>query len=150
MTESEARAKIVAEARSWLATPYHHCADVKGVGVDCGMLIVRVFVDAGLCPPFDPRPYSPQWHLHRSEEIYLGFIGDHCAEVIEPQQGDVVVFKYGRCYSHGGIVTQSSPLTLVHAYQPRGRVSEEPLSHNAKLSNPRHAPRFFDFWQRSA
>jgi hypothetical protein len=33
-----------------------NCTDLKGVGVDCGMLIVRVFVDTGLCAPFDPRP----------------------------------------------------------------------------------------------
>ena len=41
------REKIVAEARSWIGTPYHNCADIKGVGVDCGMLLVRVFVDLG-------------------------------------------------------------------------------------------------------
>jgi len=52
------REKIVAEARSWIGTPYHNCADIKGVGVDCGMLLVRVFVDLGLVEPFDPRPYT--------------------------------------------------------------------------------------------
>ena len=26
---------------SWIGTPYHNCADIKGVGVDCGMLLVR-------------------------------------------------------------------------------------------------------------
>jgi hypothetical protein len=31
MTDSSAaRQKIVAEARSWIGTPYHPCADVKG------------------------------------------------------------------------------------------------------------------------
>lgn len=30
------RAAVVAEARSWIGTPYHNCADVKGAGVDCG------------------------------------------------------------------------------------------------------------------
>ena len=43
------------------------------------MLLVRVFVDTGLCPPFDPRPYPVDWHLHRSEERYLGFIFDRAA-----------------------------------------------------------------------
>ena len=69
------REKIIAEARSWIGTPYHNCADVKGVGVDCGMLIVRVFVDLGLVPPFDPRPYPRDWHMHNSdEERYLNLV----------------------------------------------------------------------------
>ena len=92
--ESGQRAAIVAEARSWIGTPYHNCADIKGAGVDCGMLLVRVFVDAGLCPPFDPRPYPIDWHLHRSEERYLGFIFDRGSEVADPQPGDVMVLRY--------------------------------------------------------
>ena len=65
------REKVVAEAKSWIGTPYHNCADVKGVGCDCGMLLVRVFVDLGIVEPFDPRPYAHDWHLHRGEERYL-------------------------------------------------------------------------------
>jgi cell wall-associated NlpC family hydrolase len=49
-SEAAQRATVVAEARSWIRTPYHNCADVKGAGVDCGMLLVRVFVDTGLMP----------------------------------------------------------------------------------------------------
>lgn len=65
--------KIVSEARSWLGTPWHHMGDehavaIKGVCVDCAMLLVEVFKAAGLVPlGFDPRPYSMQWHLHRDE-----------------------------------------------------------------------------------
>ena len=60
----------------------------------------------GCVQPFDPRPYPFDWHLHRSEERYLGFVFDRSREVTEPQPGDVMVLRYGRCYSHGGIVTQ--------------------------------------------
>ena len=100
-----ARAAIVAAAREWIGTPYHNCADVKGVGVDCGMLLVRVYVDLGLVEPFDPRPYSPDWHLHRGEERYLGHLLARAHGVARPAPGDIVLFRYGRCYSHGGIVT---------------------------------------------
>ncbi len=148
MTKSEIaqRAAVVAEARSWISTPYHNCADIKGVGVDCGMLLVRVFVDAGLCPPFDPRPYPIDWHLHRSEERYLGFVFDRSAEVAEPQPGDVMVLRYGRCYSHGGIVSRSTPVTIVHAFHPARRVLEEPVAQNGVLNDPGRKPRFFSFW----
>ena len=42
------RAAVVAEARSWIGTPYHHAADVKGHGVDCAMLLIRVYCDCRL------------------------------------------------------------------------------------------------------
>lgn len=146
--ESEERAAVVAEARSWIGTPYHNCADVKGAGVDCGMLLVRVFVDTGLCTPFDPRPYPPDWNLHRSEERYLCFIFDRTAELTMPQPGDVAVYKFGRCYAHGGIVTVADPLTIVHAYQPARRVFEEVVRHNLRLCNPVRAPRYFSYWAK--
>ena len=108
-SKAEQRAIVVAEARKWIRTPYHSGADVLGAGVHCGMLLVRVFVDTGLVAPFEPRPYPEDWHLHRSGERYLGFVVDRCQEVSDPEAGDVVVFKYGRCFSHGGIVTRSEP-----------------------------------------
>jgi hypothetical protein len=146
--ESAQRARVVAAARAWIGTPYHNCADIRGVGVDCGMLLVRVFVDTGLCPPFDPRPYAVDWHLHRSEERYLGFIFERAGEVAAPVSGDVMVLRYGRCYSHGGIVTKSSPLTIVHAYHPARTVLEEAIAHSAVLSSTARQPRFFSFWAK--
>ena len=147
MTQIEQeRARVVAEARRWIGTRYHPGADVRGAGVDCGMLIVRVFVDLGFCPPFDPRPYPPDWHLHRAEERYLGFVTDHCCEVTAAAPGDICVFRFGRCYAHGGIVTAAGPLTLVHAFSPAGTVIEEALSANAVLSEPARRPRIFSLW----
>ncbi len=145
-SELEQRAAIVAAARRWIGTPYHPEADVFGVGVDCGMLLVRVFCDSGLCPPFDPRPYPPDWHLHRSEERYLGFVFERTRQIERPRPGDVAVFRYGRCYSHGGIVTRAEPPTLVHAYQPARMVLEEPIARNAHLSQPGRAAKFFSYW----
>ena len=148
--EGRQRAAVIAEARSWLGTPYHNCADIKGVGVDCGMLLVRVFVDTGLAPPFDPRPYPADWHLHRSEEKYLGFVFDRGSEVATPQPGDVMVMRIGRCYSHGGIVTVTAPLTIIHAYFQAQRVIEEDITRSSRLSDPARKPRFFSFWARQS
>ena len=148
MTEAEQRAAVVAAARAWVLTPYHPCADVKGAGVDCGMLIVRVFCDLGMVEPFDPRPYPPDWHLHRDAERYLGWVRQWCGQVEEPQPGDLAVFRYGRCYSHGGIVTQADPLTMVHAFADAGLVLEETLHQNPRLSDPARAPMFFSFWAK--
>ncbi len=117
-SEAQARAAIVEEALSWVGTPFRNMADVKGPngGIDCAMLQVRCYVDTGRIPPFDPRPYSPQWHLHKDEEQYLNWIQGklHGVEVPSPRLADCLVYRFGRLYSHGGILINSKQ--MVHAY----------------------------------
>ncbi|MGP0104031.1 hypothetical protein [Rhodoblastus sp.] len=146
MSEAQQRAAVAAEVRKWIGTPYHDTADIRGVGVDCGMLLVRVFVDLGLVPPFDPRPYPCDWMMHNDEEKYLGWVKDNCGEVETPGQGDIAVFRFGRCYSHGGIVTAAAPLSLVHAYAMSRCVVEEHLARNGDLTKPVRKVRFFSLW----
>lgn len=115
--------RVVAEALSWLGTPYHHAADIKGVGVDCAMLLVRVFVDTGIVEPFDPRPYPPDWYLHHDEERFLGWIakfGRRLHEGEAQELGDVRLYTVGRCVSHGGIVIGEG--MMAHADRAAGKV----------------------------
>lgn len=112
--EVQMRLAVCAEARTWLRTPYIQMADIKGAGIDCSMLLVRCWVDAGICEPFDPRPYPPNWHMHHSEERYLGWLNTLAVEVDEPKMGDVVVFQFGRCFSHSGILINST--SMVNAW----------------------------------
>jgi hypothetical protein len=146
LTEFAQRAAIVTEARRWLGTPYHDNGDIRGVGVDCGMLLVRVFVDLGLVAPFDPRPYPRDWMMHNDEEKYLGWVKDNCGEVETPALGDIAVFRFGRCYSHGGIITADAPLALIHAYAPARCVIEEGLARNGDLAKPGRRVRFYSLW----
>ncbi len=124
------RTAVVTAAREWIMTPYHHAADVKGRkgGVDCAMLLVRVYCDLGLVEPFDPRPYTRDWMLHRDEEKYLGFLLERARVVEAPapaKAGDVILFKIGRCFAHGGIVSNAEPLTMIHAHAQAGFVVED-------------------------
>lgn len=114
------REAVVAEAYTWLGTPYHHCADVKGHGVDCAMILVRIYCDLGIAPRFDPRPYSPHWFIHRDEELYLDWIRKYADQVEVPQAGDIRLFKFGRTAAHGAIVVSDE--LMIHAYQPSGVV----------------------------
>ena len=52
------RADIVEEARSWLGTPYHHQAALKGVGCDCIGLLRDVFSE-------EPRCLQKTWLVRR-------------------------------------------------------------------------------------
>ena len=150
MSEAEQRAALVAEARSWLGTPFRDQADVKGGGVDCAMLLVRSAVDTGLVPPFDPRPYPPQWHLHRDEERFLAIVGRLGREVQrEAIPGDVIVYRVGRCFSHGGVIIEGDH--VLHAYYKTGHVAISPLheAQLARLKDGRPRPfKLFDLWAR--
>jgi cell wall-associated NlpC family hydrolase len=100
------RDAVVAEALSWLRTPYHHRGRIKGVGVDCAQFPLQVYAACGLIELFDPGEYPPDWHLHRSEERYLNHVRSHAheSEPTELAPGDFVVFRVGRCFAHGAIV----------------------------------------------
>lgn len=132
------REDIVKEAQTWLRTPYVHCADVKGQGVDCAMILVRVFCDLGFVAPFDPRPYSTTWFLHKDEELYLGWIEKYAHKVHEPLPGDIVLYKIGRTASHGGIVV--APGYMIHAYQPNKKVEL------CELRSGDLGPRLHSYW----
>lgn len=106
-------ARVLAEAREWLGTPYRHASNIKGVGVDCAMLPVAVFCGLGIVPEFDPRPYPADWMLHRSEERYLGWVERFADRCDTPEPGDLALFHVGRCVAHGGIVETSE--TMIHA-----------------------------------
>jgi NlpC/P60 family putative phage cell wall peptidase len=144
--EGSQRAAVVAEARTWLGTPYHHAADVKGAGVDCAMLLVRVYCDLGLVERFDPRPYTRDWFLHRNEERYLSFLLARSHEVRVPGEGDVVLFRMGRCFAHGGIVVKADPLTVIHAFAGARCVVEYVIAHSAELSARLKSAKFASYW----
>lgn len=146
MTEQAQRDAVLAQARRWIGTPYHHAADLLGVGIDCGMLIVRVFVDSGVVPAFDPRPYSQHWYMHRDDETYLGWVLGRASPTHEPTPGDVVVFKHGRTFSHGGVVIPGGKLRIIHASAPAGICLEEEVDGSPFASKER---RYFNPWAKA-
>jgi cell wall-associated NlpC family hydrolase len=134
---AELRAAIVAEARTWLRTPYRNLGAIKGVGVDCAMLLVRVYQAVGLVPAdFDPRPYSPDWYLHRDEERFLAHVLPRARRLERGERGDIALYRYGRSISHGAILVDDEQ--LIHANRLTGLVE---LCERRAL-----APRFDSFW----
>ena len=144
MMDDEQRASVVAEARKWLGTPYHHAAQCKGAGVDCAMLPAAVYRAAGLIPEFKVDHYSPDWHLHRDVERYLDIVTAHATEVPEPTgPGDFVLYRWGRAFAHGAIIVEWP--TIIHAMIDIGVTLD--LGDTGRLSDrPR---RFFTLWPRS-
>jgi NlpC/P60 family putative phage cell wall peptidase len=127
------RQNVVSEAIDWLNTPYHHQANLKGVGVDCLMLMLEVYQACGLIDgAVDPRPYVRDWHLHRSDEVYLGGVERFAQRVDEAQPGDIALFQFGRCVSHAAIVIKW-PL-VIHAFIEHGAVVMTDISTSAALT----------------
>ena len=109
------RTTVVEVAKSWIGTPWHHAARIKGAGVDCAQLLIGVYVEAGLVESFETEAYPMDWMLHREEEKFLSYVDQHMNPVALPSAGDTAVWVYGRCFSHAAIVVDWP--VLIHAYR---------------------------------
>ena len=112
------RQRVIVEAESWLGTPYHHMARLKGVGCDCLTLLAAVYHAAGVVPAIEIPYYPPDWHLHRGVERYVDGLLAHARETEEPEPGDVALFRFGRCFSHGAVIVEWP--RLIHAWHAGG------------------------------
>ena len=134
----------MAEAMTWLGTPYLHRQRLKGVAVDCAGLPLEVYEACGIIPHTDVGEYTAQWHLHHSEEIYLAWV-EKFGRAIDPAAvgpGDFVVVRWGRTYSHGGIVL--GPREVIHAFADARRVTiDDWAAHERLRGRPTKA---FTFW----
>lgn len=122
------RAAIIAEARSWTGTPYHHQASCKGAGTDC-LGLVRGVWRALIGPePEGLPPYSPDWAERSGEDTLLAALNRHftACGIHAVQPGDVLLFRIraGGPSRHCAIL--SGPHTIIHAWQGRA-VAETPL-----------------------
>lgn len=141
MTIDEQREQVIKEARTWLGTPHHNHACVKGAGVDCGQFPIAVYEAAGIIPHIDVPPYPPDFHLHNDKEWYLETVLQFGQEIDTPKCGDFVLYKIGRVFSHGGIVIKW-PL-IIHAYVGQGVVLADGTQGHMGDKAIVHARKFF-------
>jgi NlpC/P60 family putative phage cell wall peptidase len=122
------REAIVVAARSWLGTPYHHQASLKGVGSDCLGLIRGIWREL-----FGPEPetmpaYTRDWGNATGSETLLAAAARHLVmlDVMGAAGlGDVLVFRMRDqgVAKHAGILT--GPSRLVHAQEGLGVIEIE-------------------------
>jgi hypothetical protein len=129
MTENEQRAAVVAEARTWLRTPYHSMGRVRGAGVDCYTLLVEIFGKFGMFTHVEESEFYPRdWFLHAQANHYKARILRHAREMVETfssktemtAPGNIVLVEVQRRHGpidvHGGIITVWPK--VIHAYPP--------------------------------
>ncbi|WP_230531857.1 C40 family peptidase [Microvirga roseola] len=108
---------ILAEARSWIGTPYRHQASLKGVGCDCLGLLRGVWRGVMGEEPELPPPYSPDW-AEAGADTLLAAARRHLVEIgmADLSPGHVLLFRWreDRPPKHCAIAT--SPRTMIHAH----------------------------------
>ena len=113
---------IVAVARGWLGTKFHHQGRVKGVGVDCIGLLVGVVRELGVNVE-DRTDYGRQPHNGELEKALL----DHLTPC-QMKAGAVALFRISKEPQHVGIITEyNNGFGLIHAYAQARKVVEHNL-----------------------
>jgi cell wall-associated NlpC family hydrolase len=115
---ADQRLAAVVEAKSWIGTRFAEGACVKGIGVDCGRFLVGVFSAIGIATPeLKTLPHFPHgWFLHKTGEDYLPIVQAFTEVTEEPLPGDIVMFRIGRQFAHGGIIIKWPQ--IIHAVDP--------------------------------
>ena len=125
------RAALLAEARSWIGTPYRHQASLKGAGCDCLGLIRGLWRARHGAEPETLPAYGPDWAESRGDEALWLALGRHLRPAGPvPQPGDVLLFRMraGSVAKHLGVLSDTGPSPhFIHAYCGHG-VVESPLS----------------------
>lgn len=122
----------VAEARSWIGTPYLHQASIRGAGADCLGLLRGVWRAIYGQEPEAVPPYTDDWAEPARTEVLLAAARRWLLEkpVTDEAQGDVLLFRMrtGSIAKHLGVQSQTGPEgRFIHAYTGHG-VVESPLS----------------------
>lgn len=118
------REDIVAEARTWIGTPFHHQGRLKGVGADCGGVPVGVAQALGLTwadtVGYARTPSRAQFRA----TIERAWIPIARSDVLP---GDLMSFAFCFEEQHLAIVSQLNPLRIIHAWEDSGKVVENDL-----------------------
>ena len=129
MRNDVTREMVIAEAREWLGTPFHHQASVKGAGCDCIGLVKGVGVALGIVD-YDPnsalaKSFSNYPKLPDSKRMREG-LATWLINIpfSEASVGDILFMSWGRDPMHVAIKTDCG---IIHSYSGIKKVIEHAL-----------------------
>ena len=123
------RSEIVRAARSWIGTPYHHQASLRGIGTDCLGLVRGVWRTLYGCEPVALPSYTPDWAEASGCETLLEAARKHLipVDIAKPKQGDILLFRLKQSLPAKHVAILGSTVTMIHAVE-HAPVSEVPFS----------------------
>jgi NlpC/P60 family putative phage cell wall peptidase len=112
------RSAIVAEARSWIGTPYRHQASLKGVGCDCLGLLRGVWRAVIGPEPERAPPYGADWAEASGKETLAEAAVRHLVPIAceDACAGDVLLFRWRAHLPAKHAAILSAPGSMVHAH----------------------------------
>ncbi len=136
------RERIIAEARGWIGTPFHHQGRVKGEGCDCIGLIVSVAKNlnipcikksASCIAELDQTDYTRLPDGNRLYSELKKYLFEIPKEKIE--LADILLMHFDGNPQHVGLVSDypEEKLGIIHCFADVGRVVEHRLD---------------DYWQK--
>lgn len=135
---SDSRKHLIAEARSWIGTPYHYRAAVKGVGCDCVGLINALRAWCLQDSPIEMPPYKPDFADAGAQESLLAAGAEYLIpiDVGDEMPGDVLAFRWRKrmAVMHVGVLVDHD--RVIHSRRGAGvcEVSVQPWKDAGNLA----------------
>lgn len=119
---------IVAAARAWRGTPFHHGAALRGVGCDCLGLVRGLWRELYGEEAEDIAPYRADWLAGAAGERLREGLARHLVPLVAGAErpGDVLLLRWRRDLPASHLAVLTGPRTMVHAH-PRTGVCEVAL-----------------------
>jgi cell wall-associated NlpC family hydrolase len=120
------RAEVIAAARTWIGTPFHHQARQKGVGVDCVGLTIGVALELGLVDEDTVKTLPIDYKPHPDPKLMRQLLCDNMNAVWPPQPGDwIYISMPNNLPTHVALVTGKG--SIIHADSHCKQVAEHPF-----------------------
>lgn len=110
------RQEVVAQARRWIGTPYHHQAALRGVGCDCIGFIRGLHAELRGGVPVAVPAYRVDWAEMSTNEQLLLALSCHLRVGVSSRllSGDVLAFRWRPQTPARHVALLSTPHSMIH------------------------------------
>jgi len=106
-----------------LKVQYEHRGTSRN-GCDCTGLIIGALKELGYLKNYKLRKYPSDWNLHSKADNYIvQEISKFADEITKPNAGDVVLFYFGKCVAHVGVIIEDGLFIHCHRASKKVKVS---------------------------
>jgi len=122
------RQQVIAIARRWIGTPYHHQASRPGIGTDCLGLVRGIWRELYGSDPGAGANYSRDWAEVTKQESILAGAARHLLSATdgEPAAGRILVFRFRPASPAKHLAICTGATLMIHAMEGHP-VAEVPI-----------------------